>query len=115
VAWIDRQILVKLRLPSGREIEMASKGTWIGVETEKMSEYAYSYAEGGDPINHVSVLPLLEAACHKLASQLDRIAANLAHKRSQFQTRTDDPQAQADNTSECPDFAFHTEMKKTSP
>jgi hypothetical protein len=114
VAWIDQPVLVKLRLPSGREIEMASKGTWVGVETEKRSEYAYTYAEGGDAINHVSILPLMETTPpHKLAAQLDRIAANLA--------LTDDPnfkqeltilQAQADSASKCPDFGFHTEMEK---
>ncbi|HXW01015.1 MAG TPA: hypothetical protein VEC93_21560, partial [Anaerolineae bacterium] len=80
----------------------------------KMSEYAYTYAEGGDPINHVSVLPLMETAPpHKLASQLDRIAANLALTNDpNFKQERTILQAQADNTSECPDFAFHTEVEK---
>jgi hypothetical protein len=93
---------------------MISTGTWIGVETAKRSEYGYTYAQEGDPINHVSVLPLMETApLHKLAAQLDRIAANLALLDDpKFKQERAILQAEADSASECPDFGFYTEMEK---
>ena len=113
VAWIDKPIQLKLHLPSGREITTISKGTWIGVETNKLSSHSYTYAEGHDPINHVSILPLLESVRpDELTAHLDKIAVNLALRDDpNFDKEWDSLETQARLTSKCTEFGFQTALE----
>ena len=113
VAWIDKPIQLKLHLPNGQEITTASKGTWIGVETVKRSAYSYVYSESDDPINHVSILPLLELAHpDELARRLDEIGVNIGLSDDPaFERERDRLATQALLTGACAESVFFKELE----
>ena len=116
VAWIDKPIQLKLHLPNGQEITIASKGTWIGVETVKRSSYSYVYSESHDPINHVSILPLLELAHpDELARRLDEIGVNLGLSEDPaFNSERDRLETQARLTETCAESGFFKELDNSA-
>lgn len=116
VAWIDKPIQLKLHLPNGQEINTASKGTWIGVETLKRSAYSYVYSESHGLINHVSILPLLELAYpDELARRLDEIGVNIGLSDDPaFESERDRLETQARLTGTCAESGFFKELENSA-